>query len=240
MKFLVFQHVLHEHPGLIAKFAKANNIKLDIVELWKPYKIPIISNYDALIIMGGPMGVYENKTQYPSKNDEIIAIKQALNNIPILGFCLGSQLLAYALGADVHPNIKDGKRVKEIGYCSVNLTNNGRKDSLFKGFSSPIKVLQWHGDAFELPRSAKLLATSPLCQNQAFSYKNAYGLLFHFEFTPEMVAKQIELDRNWIHQNHEIDENQLLKETKITAKIMEQQCQKLFANFLSIVQSRKS
>lgn len=236
MKFLVFQHVPHEHPGLIANFAKANGIKLDIVKLWRPYKIPTISNYNALIIMGGPMGVYENETQYPSKNDELAVIKQALNRIPIIGFCLGSQLLAYALGADVYPNIKDGKKVKEIGYYTVDLTANGKKDHLFKGFSSSVKVLQWHGDAFELPKGAKLLATSPLCQNQAFSYQNAYGLLFHFEFTTEMVAKQIELDRNWIHQDHEIDENQLLKEAKTNAKLMEQQCKKLFDNFLTIIQ----
>src|SRR5579872_6686983 len=101
MKFLVFQHVPHEHPGLITEYCKNNNIELSIIELWKPYSIPKAEDFDALIIMGGPMGVYED---YPSKNDEISFIKEALDKIPILGFCLGSQLLAYALGAKVYKN----------------------------------------------------------------------------------------------------------------------------------------
>ncbi len=235
MRFLVFQHVPHEHPGLIADFADANNIRLDTVHLWKPYKIPSHSNYDALIIMGGPMGVYENEKQYPSKNDEVKAIREALGEMPILGFCLGSQLLAYAMGAEVGPNVVDGKQVKEIGYLDVSLTDAGKKSPLFKGFSSPIKVLQWHGDAFDLPEKATLLATSPLCTNQAFSHKNAYGLLFHFEFKPEMIAKQIEIDKKWIHECYEIDERSLLADAQACAVLMEEQCKKLLTNFVSII-----
>ncbi len=89
------------------------------------------------------MGVYED---YPSKKDELEFIKGALGKIPIIGFCLGSQLLAHALGADVYPNMKDGKKVKEIGYYDVDLTNEGQKDQIFEGFTSPVTVLQWHGD----------------------------------------------------------------------------------------------
>src|SRR5579872_5007615 len=213
MRFLVFQHVPHEHPGLISGFAKENNIDLEIVELWRPYSIPSVLDYDALIIMGGPMGVYEDSSAYPSKENEIKAIQEGLGKVPMLGFCLGSELLAHALGANVYPNIQNGKKVKEIGYYQLDLTEEGLKSPLFKNFTSPIEVLEWHGDAFELPKKSTLLATSPLCHNQAFSYKNAYGLLFHFEFTPEMIAKQIEVDKTWIHEDLEINEKELLKQS---------------------------
>jgi len=235
MKFLVFQHVPHEHPGLLTRYAEQEGVALDIVELWKNYKIPSVPRYNALIIMGGPMGVYDSGDKYPSKDDEVAAIKNAVGNIPVLGICLGSQILAHTLGAKVYPNTIEGKRVKEIGYYTVDLTPEGRDDIIFRGFSPHTRVLQWHGDAFDLPAGAKLLATSPLCRTQAFSYGNAYGLLFHFEFTPQMIERQTEIDKDWIHKDHEIGEAQLLEEANKNAPLMEKQCKTLFDNFLSMV-----
>ncbi len=235
MKFLVFQHVPHEHPGLITQFAKKHGIKLDVIEFWKKYKIPSFTSYDALIIMGGPMGVYEGKDVFPSKDDEVAVIKKALGKIPILGFCLGSQLLAYALGAKVHPNIKNGKHTKEIGYYDIDLTSEGQKNLLFDGFPPKTEVLQWHGDAFDLPNGAKLLATSTQCTSQVFSCKNAYGILFHFEFTLDMVEKQIMVDKDWIHKDFEIDEQELLNEAKRKENLMRRQSEMLLNNFLSII-----
>lgn len=233
MKFLVFQHIIDEFPGLIQKWADEQGITLDIIELWKPYKIPEVLNYQGLIIMGGPMGVYEN---YLSEKDELAAIKKALGKIPIIGFCLGAQLLAHGLGAKVYPNLKNGKRVKEIGYYQVDLTSEGLSDPILKGFASPIKVFQWHGDAFDLPNGAKLLATNSNCTNQAFVYgDNAYGFLFHFEFTPKMVENQIKNDKEWIHKDHVMDEEKLKQEAKEYAVLMEDQCKRLFNNFVNNV-----
>ena len=230
MKLLVLQHVANEHPGYISQYAHEKGIVLDIVELWKPYVIPNPSNWDGLIIMGGPMGTYEN---YQSRDDEIRTIKNALgSNIPILGFCLGGQLLAYTLGADVHPNIQNGKKIKEVGYSQVDLTEDGKKSKILRNLPSPLKVLQWHGDVFDLPKGATLLASSPLCTNQAFSYKNAYGFLFHFEFTPDMISRQIEIDNKWIHEDNEINEKFLLNEAREYAKLMKAQCYQLLDNFI--------
>lgn len=235
MKFLGFQHIPNEHPGWITKSVQEKGIQLETIEFWKPYKIPPVSSYQALIVMGGPMGVYDGKDVFPSKDEELDIIKSAVGIIPILGICLGSQLIAHALGAKVHKNIINGKHIKEIGYYDVDLTPDGQKDPLFKGFSDKLEVLEWHGDAFELPKGAKLLATSPLCTHQAFSYKNAYGLLFHTEFTPEMVEKQIKIDKEWIHKDFDIDENKLLTEAKQNAELMKKQSEVLLTNFLGLL-----
>ncbi|MFA9288673.1 MAG: type 1 glutamine amidotransferase [Weeksellaceae bacterium] len=237
MKFLVFQHVPHEPPGLIGDYAKNNTITLDILELWKPYSMPQITDYDALVIMGGPMGVYEGPETFPSKDDELLVIKEAISkNIPIIGFCLGSQLIAHALGSKVYPNIKDGKKVKEVGYYTVDLTTDGQTDPLFKTFSSPVTVLQWHGDAFDLPDGATLLGSSPVCTNQVFRYgENVYGMLFHNEFTPDMVANMIKIDNKWIHEEHELDEEKFQQQAEESAEMMKKQCFQLMDNFVDIV-----
>jgi GMP synthase-like glutamine amidotransferase len=155
----------------------------------------------------------------------------------MLGFCLGSQLLASATGADVYPYVKNGKKIKEIGYYDIELTKEGMQSPLFRGFTSPVNVLEWHGDAFDLPKGADLLASSPLFHNQAFFYKNAFGLLFHFEFTPEMIAKQIEIDKEWIHADNELDEKQLLQQAYDRETLMKQQSDLLLKNFLSIIKT---
>lgn len=238
MKFLVFQHVPHEHPGLIADIARKKRVQLEIIEFWKSSTMPLVEDADGLIIMGGPMGVYESKDKFSSKEDELTFIKGAIGKIPILGICLGSQLLAHALGANVHPNEKNGKRVKEIGYCDIDLTREGSIDPIFRGFTSPVKVLEWHGDAFDLPQGATLLGSSPDCANQAFRYgQNAYGVLFHFEFTPEMVENQIAIDKDWIHQDFDMNEEKLAEESRALEAQMKKQCETLFENFCALVAS---
>lgn len=235
MKFLVFQHVPHEHPGMLTDAAKERGVELQVVELWKPYEIPASADMDGLVIMGGPMGVYEDQGVYPSKDDEMAFIRKNMH-MPMIGFCLGSQLLAHTLGAEVYPNEKDGKKIKEIGYYDVELTSEGKADPLFEGFHSPVNVLQWHGDAFDLPKDAVLLATSPACTNQAFRYgKNIYGMLFHNEFTPAMIADQILIDRAWIHKDFDMNEEKLRLEARTKETLMRNQCKTLFSNFCKIV-----
>lgn len=238
MQWLVFQHVPQEHPGLITVFAQENNITLDIIELWKPYHIPSVLNYDALIIMGGPMGVYNDKDIYPSKEDEIKAIQEGLDKIPMFGFCLGHQLIAHVLGANVYPNIQNGKKIKELGYYPIELTPEGLQSPLFKGFTSPAEVFLWHGDVCDAPKGAMLLATSPLCHNQAYSYKNLYCIQFHFEITPEMIDKLIEIDNTWIHEDFDFDEEKVRQQAQEKAALMKEQSDRLLQNFVDILSGK--
>jgi GMP synthase-like glutamine amidotransferase len=235
MRFLVFQHVPHEHLGMLADAGKARGVDCTVVEFWKPYTIPS-EKFDALIIMGGPMGVYEGPDQFPSKEDELAFIRANFGKLPMIGFCLGAQLIAHALGARVYPNLTDGKRVKEVGYHTVELTEEGKADPLFRGFQSPVTVLQLHGDAFDLPKDATLLATSRVCTNQAFRWGDkTYGTLFHNEYTPDMLINQREVDRIWMHKDYEIDEEKLVADAYAYAETMKKQCRQLFSNFCDVV-----
>lgn len=238
MEYLVFQHVPQESPGLITEVTKKQGIDLEVVELWKPgYKIPPMRDFRALIIMGGPMGVYEGPEVFPSKEEELSVIRDNIDKKPIIGFCLGAQLLAHAFGGKVYPNFKEGKRAKEIGYYTVDLTDEGKRDPLLKGFPSPMEVTQWHGDVFDVPAGAALLANSPLCDNQAIRIgKNAYGFLFHFELSPDLIANLIKVDKKWIHEDFEMDEEKLLKQAEEKKGLMRRQCEMLFENFRKLAQ----
>src|SRR5262249_60472875 len=107
----------------------------------------------------------------------------------------------------------------------------GAAHPLFKGFDADVRVLQWHGDAFDLPPGASLLATSLLCRNQAFAYRQAYGLLFHLEFTPRMVPGLAEVHRDWTHAPYDLDEERLAREARGLAPLMEAPCYRLLGNF---------
>lgn len=133
---------------------------------------------DLLIVLGGPIGVYEAK-EYPFLKDEIALVERRLKlGRPVFGLCLGSQIIAKALGARVYK----GKR-KELGWSPLALTEAGRKSALAE-LGSRTSVLHWHGDTFELPRGAELLASTRLYPNQAFGWQShALGLQCHIETT---------------------------------------------------------
>src|SRR5689334_18926604 len=231
-RVLVLQHVPYEGHGYIGDYTRDHGIDADVVKLWKPYALPDVSRYAALIIMGGPMGVYED---FASKDDELTRVSAALGATPVLGICLGAQLIAHALGARVYPNQIDAKPAKEIGYYTIQLTPEGSAHRIFKGFERDVRVLQWHGDAFDLPRGASLLAASPLCRNQAFAYENAYGLLFHLELNPTMVQGLVEVNREWAHEGFDLDEEKLAREARELAPLMKRQCYLLLDNFFGEV-----
>ena len=183
MKFLVLQHINIEHPGIFLNYMKQDQIKIDTVELDEGEKIPKLDTYDAMIVMGGPMDTWQEKT-YPWLKME----KENIHNFvkikkkPYLGLCLGAQLLSEAIGGKVRK-----MKTPEIGVLEVSITDN---KSLFKGLNNKLKVLQWHSfEACDLPTNTNLLASSPDCKVQAFSSDNAFGLQFHVEQTDETVPQ---------------------------------------------------
>lgn len=230
-KILVFQHIKREHPSLIAEYATERGIGLEVIPLFETTTIPDVATYDGLIVLGGPMGVYE---EYLGKTEELEAIKANIGTVPMLGICLGAQLLAHALGASVYPWQREGKRCKEIGYYDISLTEEGAAGKLFSGFSPKFSALQWHGDTFDLPVGAVLLATDSECPHQAFSYGNTYGVQFHVEATPEIVSDWIHEDREWTHSGFDLDENKIASDAQRLAPIMREQCFRMLDNFLSV------
>ncbi len=184
MRALVLQHIAVGGPGVLASSLESRGWELETVALYAGAPLPAHPRtYQAIIVMGGPMGVYDTAA-YPFLPQEHRFLERAIDQaVPMLGICLGAQLLAQALGARVYRN-----PCKEIGWDTVELTPAGGADPLFAGLASPVRVFQWHGDAFELPPGATLLASSGRCAHQAFCYGDrVYGLLFHLELTPDMI-----------------------------------------------------
>ncbi len=185
-KLLVFQHVAHEILGTLDPLLRGRGFRIRYVNFGRTnYKIPNLDNYSGLIILGGPMNV-DQVCDYPYLIPEIDTIKKALDlDMPVLGICLGSQLLAKALGAEVSKN-----SCKEIGWYEVKKTTEGKKDPLLSQFGDVEKIFQWHGDTFEIPKGAVKLASSKTCGNQAFRYGNkVYGFQFHLEVDKQMIER---------------------------------------------------
>ena len=187
---MVLQHIRCETLGLIEEELINSVIKPRIVRIFDGEPVPKdIEGYGGLIVMGGPMGVYEQE-RYPFLVDEMRLMECAMNKKkPVLGVCLGSQLLAAVLGARVY----SGSRV-EIGWYEVLLTEAARSDRIWSHacmeHGDRLTPLHWHGDLFDLPSRSKILASSDMTPCQAFVYDSkSYGILFHMEVTEKAVAE---------------------------------------------------
>jgi GMP synthase (glutamine-hydrolysing) len=185
---LVLQHAGPEGPGTIAQELAARAIAMRVVRSYAGEMVPKdLGNAHGLVVMGGPMGVYE-VDRHPFLRDEMRLIERTIReDRPVLGVCLGSQLIASALGAEV----TRGEQ-KEIGWYPIKLTDRALEDPLWKGVESSFVALHWHGDVFSLPSGATALASSALTPYQAFRYgKAVYGVLFHMEMTEAIVAAMV-------------------------------------------------
>ena len=181
---VAIRHVAFEDLGswekLLRKFYKIQYV--DAVDS----DITLLKNedIDLLVVLGGPIGVYQEQ-EYPFIETEVSLLANRLNiDLPTLGLCLGSQLMAKALGAKVYPN-----HIKEIGWHTLNLTTNGQNNYVKYLSSEHTSMFHWHGDTFDLPKGAELLASTSNCQNQIFSWgKNGLAFQCH----PEITAKHLE------------------------------------------------
>ncbi len=187
-RIVVFQHVAAEPLGTLDALIRARGHRIRFVNFERDPTATIdVTRYDGLIVLGGPMMV-SDRHRLPHLETEITAISRALDaDLPVLGICLGAQLLAHVLGADVGPLPQP-----EIGWYPLSPTNETEKDPVLGSLAQTSPIFQWHGHGFDLPRDAVHLASTPNCPNQAFRYGNAYGFQFHLEMDRALIHR-------WLH-----------------------------------------
>ncbi len=181
---LVVKNVEIEGPGLWEKVMEREGVEYRVVEACKE-EVPMDPGpYSHILILGGPMSANEEE-EYPFLIREMELISGCIAvDRPILGVCLGSQLIAKVLGSQVYR-----APAKEIGWYEVGLTSAAVKDHLFSFMPDKVPVFQWHEETFDLPRHSVRLATSDVCPNQAFRFRShIYGIQFHLEVTQEMIS----------------------------------------------------
>jgi GMP synthase (glutamine-hydrolysing) len=216
-RVLVFRHAEPEHPGLLAEVLEDNSVALTTVNLYEGESIPSVGDYDGVVVMGGPQSVYE-EAQFPFLIEEKLAIRELLKRkVPLIGICLGSQLIAEALGAYVHSSGRF-----ELGWKEVVLNKECANDPVFGVLPPKFTPLHWHGDIYDLPKGAISIGHSELTSIQGFSYQgNCHALLFHLEMTLEQIEKMAvtfagDLERAGLEQ-HELLTESLVKTKEIEA-----------------------
>lgn len=183
-----FEHVPYEGLDRIGDWVAARGHRVSVTRFHAGDAIPSLTDKDGLIIMGGPMGVYETD-QYPWMRDEMAAIRRAIDaKKKVLGVCLGSQLIAGALGARVYPHTQ-----KEIGWWPVDFSPYPVNDTALEVFGSRAMMYHWHGDTFDMPLGATLLASSQACRHQAYAVgTNVMALQFHPEISAGTISRWVQ------------------------------------------------
>jgi GMP synthase (glutamine-hydrolysing) len=188
MRIHYLQHVPFEGLGNIENWALLRGHQISDTQLYNSDPLPEPEKFDWLIVMGGPMNIYE-EDRFPWLAREKTFIRDTIDsgNI-VLGICLGSQLIADALGAKIHKN-----QYPEIGWFDVRLTDAASKSKVFGRLPERLTVFHWHGDTFDLPPGATWIAESDACRNQAFEYGGGrvIGLQFHLDTTLEIIRRLV-------------------------------------------------
>lgn len=189
MRAAVLQHIWCESPGYYGELLEERGHEIDVYELDEGSPLPDLDGLDLVLVLGGPMSVNDEEGHSFLAPEERWIAEAIGGSIPYFGVCLGAQLLAATLSADVFQG-----QTPEVGVMAVSATPNGQKDGVLGVLGSDSLVLQWHGDTFDLPEGASLLASSALYPNQAFRWGDtAYGLQFHLEVTGEMIGHWAEI-----------------------------------------------
>ena len=220
MRVLIIMHVENEGPGVFGELLLAAGAAVRVARLHLGDALPDPLQIDAALSMGGPMNVYEEE-RHPFLRDETRFLQAAAErDLPVLGVCLGAQMIAKAAGAPVTRN-----PVEEVGWGTVDLTDEGLADPLLRGLPGVLPVFQWHGDTFAIPEGGTLLASGTDCHNQAFRFRRSYGLQFHLEADRSLLAQ-------WFAG--EAAESGILRRYDKLAPAVGRFAGILFANFLEI------
>ena len=222
---LTIQNIQCETLGTLKELFQSDGYKIKNIDA-QTDTIPVNSeSYNAIVVLGGPMSVYE---QINYLKEEEILIRDAIKkNVPLLGICLGSQLIAQAVGGRVYKGVR-----KEIGWYDVNITDIGEED-LFNGMGSrTIRVFQWHGDTYDLPKGAAIMATSKLYP-QAFRIGSAIGIQFHLEVNREMIERWLKEYKNEI-KDENIQQFDIISDKTLEQKLFDK-CKIVYRNFSKLI-----
>lgn len=171
-------------PGLVSEFFDMRGVNYQVVNPSAGDPLPLARDCRAVVMLGGYMGVTDTQAYPYLLGVKAFIVDLLERNIPLIGICLGGQLLAEALGARVAAGMRG-----ERGLVRVQMTEQGASDPLFAGIPPHFTTFQWHNDSFDLPAHASHLAFSDACPGQAFRYGNAYGLQFHPEVDRGIVQR---------------------------------------------------
>ncbi len=199
---LIFRHIAHEGPGYLGDFLEHRQIPYRMICVDHGEAVPTsLGQAPALVFMGGPMSVND---PLPWIRYELELIRQALGQgIPVLGHCLGGQLLAKALGASVHAN-----PVTEIGWHLGSRIDNAASRDWLAAIPAAAELFHWHGETFDIPVGATPLLQSRFCPNQAFVYGNSLGFQCHIEMTATLVEKWVEESRGELRVSDSVQSEQ--------------------------------
>lgn len=229
---LILKNISHEGPGLIKEVLDEYNIQSLIIDLTKFPNLPPIMNFDLLVVMGGPDSA--NDTSYKIQN-ELESIKSAMNrNIPVLGICLGLQLMVKAKSGEVLKN-----PVQEMGFKmnndwnEITLTKKGLEDPIFQEIPESFPAFHLHGETVKLNNGIELLGTGKFCENQIIKIgEYNYGFQFHFELTEEMFQE-------WLLKAPELiqaDKDTLLHEFNLIKNSYTERGRKIISNYLILLE----
>ena len=217
---LLVQNTRIEGSGYLGELLEDDGFKIQSVHA-KKEKLPN-KDFSLIVILGAPEGANDD---LPYLQEEQKLIKKNVDkNIPVLGICLGSQLIAKTFGADVYPGPK-----KEIGFYNDLIPDSN--SLMFSGFEKPFTVFHWHGDTFDLPDDAIRLAHSTTYQNQAFQIKSAVGLQFHLEVNEEMVHLWLNNTQEKLDQIHYIDPEKIRYDIENNIPIVKNNMKRFYKNF---------
>lgn len=226
--FLAIQHVEPEEPGTIERAVRLRGHSVTRVQVFDEDPIPEdLGDHRGLIVMGGPMGA-DDTNEYPFLLREKELIGNALSEErPVLGVCLGAQLIAEVLGAEVRPAPDP-----EIGWYPLELTAEGRSDPVLGTAPEELTAFHWHGDVFELPDGATHLARSEKTDHQAFRYGSAvYGFLFHLEVNRAIIVDMIEAFYEDLPDPQE-DAAAIVRETRHHVEKLEEAGEQVFGSWV--------
>ena len=202
------QHVPFENSAYINDWAENKGHSISETLFFKNKILPRLDEFDFLIILGGPMNVYEDE-KYPWLIEEKKFIASAIQNKKkVLGICLGAQLIADVLGAPVKSNSN-----KEIGFFNTSLTDKAKANPIFNNLPGDFMAFHWHGDTFDIPDSAIKLASSSACQNQGFIYNDkVIALQFHLESTSKSINRLLKKCKDELIKGNYIQNAKKIKE----------------------------